>query len=347
MSYSALASKIRNNASNFEQSISKVDGVSFDGVWAGDASTKLNSDLKTVITTLKKQKNYSNILADALDSLQKYKNNKEKIEGYQSDLNRLDNTEENASKRSYYREKINTLQSENSTLKSKINNSLNGFVSVSSQLSLVNYQPSNQYTEFVVDLHEMLALFESGKLVQMSDSNSNKDSLYDFYSKEEVDRVLREINTKYSGRNAAVNSALGVMQLAAQVGMKLDYDLLRGSNKLLSTDGIATGSDCVSFASWAISQGSDKVNKTYSTTEFVNLGKKIDYASAKSGDVFALKYSDPGGHVMLIVENHPETNSALVAEAGGKDRGVVLTNIKYSTLKKLNYSARDLTDFYE
>lgn len=344
MGYSSLAQDIKNKASMLEQSLSKIENNTLDTVWAGEAHDELTTNLKTSVKVMKDQVNNAKKLANALESLQKYKDNNESISSYRSSLNGLPDTEEYSSKRSYYRSKISTLESQNSNLKSTINSSLGGISSVSTQFSLITYQPTNSYGEYVVDLGELLALFQSGKLKSMSDSNKSSDSLYDFYSKEQVEDVLSQIKQNYRGRGAAVNCALGVMQMAANVGMKLDYDLLRGSNKLLTIDGIATGSDCVSFASWAISQGSDKVDKTYSTSEFVKLGNKIDYSQAVPGDVFTLKYSGSGGHVMLVVENHPESNSALVAEAKGDS--VVLTNIKYSTLNDLEYSARDLTDFY-
>ncbi len=344
MSYSSLAQKINNNASMLEQSLSKIENNNLDSVWAGEAHDQLTSNLKTSVNVMKNQIDNSKKLANALDSLQKYKDNNDSISSYKSSLNGLPDTEEYSSKRDYYRSKISSLESQNSNLRSSINSSLSAISSISTQFDLIVYQPTNSYGEYVVDLGELLALFQSGKLKSMSDSKKSSDSLYDFYSKEQVEGVLTQIKQNYRGRGAAVNCALGVMQMAANVGMKLDYDLLRGSNKLLTVDGIATGSDCVSFASWAISQGSDKIDKTYSTSEFVKLGNKIDYSQAVPGDVFTLKYSGSGGHVMLIVENHPETNSALVAEAKGDS--VVLTNIKYSLLDKLKYSARDLSDFY-
>lgn len=346
MGYSSLAQRIRNNVSSVEQDVSKMKSVSLDSVWSGEAHDEITSNLKTSLSVLEKQIESTKQLANALDSLQKYKDNDKRIDSLRSSLNSLPNTEEYASKRSYYSNEINSLQSTNSSLKSSINSTLGYVSSVSTQFTLVDYQPSNTYGEYVVDLNELLALFKSGSLTQLSDSNRSSDSLYDYYSKEEVSNVMSDIKQKYSGRGAAVNCALGVMNMAAQVGVKLDYDLLRGSNKLLTEDGIATGSDCVSFASWAISQGSDKVDKTYSTSEFVKLGNKINYSQAQPGDVFTLKYEGSGGHVMLVVENHPEKGTALVAEAKGKNKGIELTEIKYSLLEEKRYTARDLTDFY-
>jgi cell wall-associated NlpC family hydrolase len=196
--------------------------------------------------------------------------------------------------------------------------------------------------DYIVDLGSLYSLFANNSLSQISSSSS----LYDYYSRDTVYGRISEIKNQYSGRQAAVNCALGIIDMAASVGKKLNYELLRGTNDLLTIDKLVTGSDCVSFASWAISQGSEKVTKTFSTQEFVNLGTKIDYSQAQVGDVFTLKYADRGGHVMLVVENHPEQGSCLVAEAGGENRGVVLTEIKYSVLQDKKYTARDLTEFY-
>ncbi len=344
MGYSAMADKIRNNASTLEQSIARLEGISLDAVWTGEAHDELTSNLKTSISAIKTQVRNSRSLADALESVQRYKNNKSSISDLKSSLNSIPDTPENDSKRDYYRNKINSLESQNNGLKTNIEAKL-GIESVSTQFEIVIYEPSKDYAEYVVDLADLLALFQSGSLKETSDRYNSRDSLYDFYTREEVNSVVSDIKNRYAGRSAAVNCALGVMQMAADVGIKIDYDLLRGSNKLLTTDDLVSGADCVTFASWAISQGTDKLSKTLNPQEFVNLGTKIDYSQAKMGDIFALKYADRGGHVMLVVDNDPESGRALVAEA--KDEGIVLTNIKYSTLKDKKYSARDLTDIYD
>lgn len=342
MGYKEIATKIKSNLSSFSNAISSVDATSFSTVWQGDAHDNLTSNLSNTLSSFSKCNTDLGTFVVALEELQQYKDNKEKISSLQSSLANLSGASENDSTRVSLRSSINELQSKNVSLKSSILSHISSINGINTKYELVNFEPATDYMDYVVDLNSLYSLFANNSLQQISDSSS----LYDYCSRELVYERMGQIKNQYSGRHAAVNCALGIIDIAASVGKKLNYELLRGTNDLLTLDKLVNGSDCVSFASWAISQGSDKVTKTFSTQEFVNLGNKISYEQAQVGDVFTLKYSGNGGHVMLVVENHPENGSCLVAEAGGNKRGVVLTEIKYSVLQDNKYTARDLTEFY-
>ena len=344
MGYKKIADTIKKKLNNYVAAVTAIDYLSFDNVWQGNAHDNLLSNLKNTVDNYNKCGNEINNFIIALESLQQYKDNKEKIIKLEESLSKLDNTIENSSTINSINTSISSLRNTNSILKTDINNLLSSFKNVNYNYEIISYEPVSEYMDYIVDLKSLYNLFESNSLKQIPDGN--RQSLYDYYSRELVYERMSEIQNQYTGRNAAVNSALGIIQMAAEVNKKLNYTLRRGTNALMSLDEVVSGADCCTFASWAISQGSDKVTKTFSTSEFVNLGNKIDYSQAQVGDVFTLKYSGRGGHVMLVVENHPETNSALVAEAGGEKRGVVLTEIKYSVLKDNKYTARDLTEFY-
>lgn len=342
MGYKDIAIKIKSNLSAYANSMSSIDTNGFNTVWYGNAHDNLISKLNSTLSSFDQCNTDLNGFVVALEELQQYKDNNEKISELQNSLSRLSTDVENENTRVSLRSSINDLQRTNTTLKNSILNRLNSINSINTNYEVITYEPSTDYMDYIVDLSDLYSLFANNSLSQIS---SNK-SLYDYYSRSLVYEKMNEIKSQYSGRQAAVNCALGIIDMAASVGKKLNYELLRGTNDLLTLDKLVTGSDCVSFASWAISQGSDKVHKTFSTKEFVNLGNKISYEQAQVGDVFTLKYSGNGGHVMLVVENHPETGSCLVAEAGGEKRGVVLTEIKYSVLQDKKYTARDLTEFY-
>ena len=64
-----------------------------------------------------------------------------------------------------------------------------------------------------------------------------------------------------------------------------------------------------------------------------------------TGDIYTNKYSG-GGHVMLVVENHPETNSATVVHAAGREKGIMVEEMRYKILKDNNYIAQDLSGIY-
>ncbi len=346
MDYSALADKIRNNVSSLEQAIARVEAISLDSVWAGEAHDEMTSNLDTTLSSLKSQADYSVKLANALDSLQKYKSNRESINDLYSKVNRTPKTEENASAIQSYESQISSLKSENSSLKTSIQSAIGSVPYVSSQMSLVTYEPSKDYSDFVVDIDEMLALFQSGKLTKISDSNGSSNSLYDFYSAEEVEGVISDIKQNYSGRDAAVNCALGVMQMAANVGMKLDYDFGGGHSAVTSLGQVATGTDCSSFASWAINQGASSTFGTVTTASLVSVGDKTSYENAKKGDILVYN-NGSNGHVVMVVDNDPETQQFLVVEASGSKTGVVMQTRSYSSLYSQNYQARDLTKIYD
>lgn len=345
MNYSSIASSLRTGVESFSSSVSGIKSSSFDSIWSGSAHDTLTSNLTKAVDNINKQKESVQKFADALDKLQEYKDNKEKLDSLKTSLSNTPNTEENASRRSELSNEINSLGTKNSSLKSSIQSTLSSISSVSKQFEVVDYQvsDSDDYKEYVVDLYDFLTLFNSGTLTKMPDGGSGS-SLYDYYSKEEVEARLNEIKSQYSGRDAAVNCALGIMKMASDVGLKLDYDWGGGHTSVTSTDAIATGSDCSSFASWAINQGASETFNTKCVSGLVNVGTKTSFENAQKGDI--LLYSNStSGHVVMIVDNDPETQQFLVAEASGSNTGVVMKTRSYASLSG-KYQARDLSSIY-
>lgn len=344
MSYSSIAQNIRNKVDLLNLSISNCEGINFDTVWAGDAHANLTSNLETAFKSIKTQRDNALTLADALDDLQIYKNNVESIEDLNYSLSNTPNTPENQEAIRRYNNQISGLQTTNSTLRTSIQTAINSISSVSTQFELVNYEPSNNYKDYAVDLSEMLMLFESGALTKLSDNNGSSDSLYDYYTEAEVDSMIAGIKEKYSGRDAAVNCALGVMQMAADVGLKLDYDWGGGHTTVTDIDAVATGVDCSAFASWAINQGAASTFNTRCTDSLIYVGDRVSYEEAQKGDI--LVYNSGGeGHVVMIVDNDPETQQFLVVEASGRNAGVIMQTRSYASLSG-TYQARDLSSIY-
>ncbi len=338
MNYSVIAQNIKSKIETFLNQLSILEQINFDEVWFGDAHDKQISELKQSFILLNEQKDNAINLTKALELLQTYKDNVDTIKSLQVKLNSL--ADNDASNILNFKSKIETLQNSNINLKNSIIEIIYSITGEESQIELINYQVVDDYKEYIVNLAELLNKINSGDLSKISDSKS----LYDYYNREELLANIDDIKSQYTGRNAVVNCALGVIDMAASVNKKINYELRRGSNSLLSTDELVTGTDCCTFAAWALSQGTNQVTKTFNTEEFNNLGTKIDYSSAQKGDIFTLKYSGSGGHVMVVIDNAPEAGRALVAEA--KDDGVVLTNISYDTLEKYKYQARDLSSIY-
>ena len=339
MEYNAIAVAIENKLTELMNQLQQLNPNEFESIWKGEAKEKLLTDLKNTLTKINNEQEKVNKFAKALHILYSYKITKQQLDALKMQLSITSSTPENASAISNLKSKISTYASTTANLKKEINNILLSFQQVSSTVEKVTYQ--QEQPNYIVDLREYIELFKNGNLKQIS----NSGSLYKYVSEQEVKERMNVIKENYTGRDAVVNSALGIVQIAAEKGMKLDYDLIKGTNRLQNIDGIATGSDCCTFASWALSQGSNHIQKTYSTTEFMTLGQKVDYSQVTTGDIYTNKYSG-GGHVMLVVENHLETNSATVEPAAGREKGIMVEEMRYKILKDNNYIAQDLSGIY-
>lgn len=339
MEYNTIAVSIEKKLTELTNQINQLNPNDFESIWKGKSKEKLITDLKNTITKINNEQEKVNKFAKALHILHSYKITKQQLDALRMQLNMTTSIPENESTIANLKSKISTFNSTATNLKKEINNILASFQQVSSTVEKVTYQ--QEQPNYIVDLREYVDLFKNGNLKQIS----NSGSLYKYVSEQEVKERMNIIKQNYTGRDAVVNSALGIVQIAAEKGVKLDYDLIKGTNRLQNIDGIATGSDCCTFASWALSQGSNNIQKTYNTTEFMSMGQKVDYSQVTTGDIYTNKYSG-GGHVMIVVENHPETNSATVVHAAGREKGIMVEEMRYKILADKNYIAQDLSGIY-
>lgn len=342
MGYRSLATTIINKKFTLETAIQNIESISFDSVWSGGAHDKLTGDLKKIIESIKEQSSNIDTFVAALQYLQSYKDNRENQMTIQKILNSTPNTSENSEIITSLVSQSNNLSTNNNYLRQTINSLLTSLTTTSSIVEPINYTISDN-EGYILDINEFHELFENNDLTKLPDSG--KSSLYDYYTEEQVEQKLAEIKSMYSGRDAAVNCALGVMQMAADAGLKLDYDWGGGHTAVTENSAVASGVDCSAFASWAINQGSTETFNTRTTSGLINVGERVDYSQAQKGDILVYNTSD-SGHVVLIVENNPETETFLVAEANGSNSGVIMKERTYSSLKSNSYQARDLTTIY-
>ncbi len=344
----SITSNVGKFSSSFSDSVGKIDTSPLKDAWSGEAATTVNDDLQTAMDAVTKIKDQVEKLKSILEEVDKLKELKDEIDALNERISELSgliskadedtDTSSWVSEKSKKEEEVKTKQEEYDKLKEKIKGELEGFESISSQISPKTSESLgvDVAPDYIVDLYEMLAKFNSGELSKLSDG----DSLYNYYSKEEVEEKLNSIKSKYSGRDAAVNCALTVMGMAAAKGLKLDYDWGGGHTDVTSLDAVASGTDCSAFASWAINQGSPDTFHTMTTTGLINQGSREEYENAKKGDILV-----SNSHVVMIVDNDPETQQFLVAEASGSDTGVILRTRSYSSVSG-SYQARDLSSIY-
>lgn len=345
MGYSTIANRISINYNTMTSSAINIENISFEGIWSGEAYTTLNEKLKIAINKLWIQNGNLNAFSNAMNLLQTYKNNKELIDSLQIKLNNLSASKDNDIEIENITSQIRNLTNQNNLLRSNIESLLSTIYTISPEIDPISYQINKESP--VIDkneLYELYKLFENNQLTKLPDSGKN--SLYDYYTEEEVETKLAEIKSQYTGREAAVNCAIAIIEMAAAVGLKLDYDWGGGHNNVVPQDSaVATGVDCSGFASWAINQGSTETFNVRTTAGLINVGEKIDYSQAQQGDILVYR-SDGAGHVVLVVENDPEKEVFLVAEAKGSNDGVVLSEKTYKSLQSSAYQARDLTSIY-
>ena len=352
MSYASIASEVKSLNSTFVSYVSSNFKVAdFSNVWTGPAATTLLDDMKSTIDKVTQNTGYVDSFVSALQDLETYKTKKlslntknDNLKSKQSQLANTPNDEKHANLISTLNGQISTLQTdinkletELKTLKQKIVSSLGSVSSIGSTATVKSsVDASSDLDGYVVDLYELLSTFESGKLSQMN------GSLYDYYSKEEVQATLDDVQSKYSGRDAAVNSALAIISLASAKGKKLDYVYGGGHNSsaVTSTDNVATGVDCSAFVSWAVQQGATSEFSTTTAAYLCNRGSYTTYENAKKGDILVC-----GAHAILIVDNDPEAKAFLVAEATSSGGGVVIRKRTYSSVNG-EYQVRDLSSVY-
>ena len=338
MSYGGIASQIRSYCSTLKSSNDGISDSKF-GKWTGKAHDTLTSNLTDAKSTLSSQISALENFANTLDNVQKYVDNKGQISNKKSALSGMD-PEKNASSIATLNSQISALQSENDSLASSIRSSLSGISSTGKKYSIIETKAPTSTGQLSFDVKSLLSKFTSGSLKKMADG----DSLYNYYSKSEVQSYLNEITSKYKGRDAAVNSALAIINLAAQKGLKLDYDWGGGHGSQASTDNVATGVDCSGFASWAVNQGAANGFTPRATGSLISTGAKVSYSQCKPGDLL-VKHSNGSGHVYLVIQNDVENQKFIVAEASGSKVGVKLSEYAYSKISG-TYVARDMSSIY-
>ncbi len=343
MDYSTIANSIKEKAESMSLAANNINKSSFDSIWKGSAHDTLTSDLSKSISRINKQKSAANKFATALEKIEKYKENKKQIEELYSQLNSIvddaegKNARSNAIARRRIKDRIYNYKYLNGNLKSSINGLLNSITSVSSELEVINYDINSgaEYKEFVVDIGEFLTKFNTGDLKTFG-SSANSSSIYDYYSHEEINNRIDEIKTQYTGRDAAVNCVLGVMEMAASVGGKLDLNWNSPSES--NVDDVAVGSTYNSLASWAVNQGA---NTVVSSGKIIGEGQNTTYEQAQKGDVLV---SDTGSMIMIL-DNDLEQQEFLIVDTTNPEDGAIVQAKSYASLTG-NYQAIDLSSIY-
>lgn len=360
--YSDVSKNMNGGRGDIKSSVSEIKNVSFDGVWSGSAHKNLTGALETVLANADKQQTNLETFEQAMTKLQKYKENKIKIDELNAAISKIvipSDDEEAAAAAAAQKAALEAerdkLVTENKALKSEIEALLATITAITSEIEVIKFDLSNykDYMEYIEDLAELKAKYDNGGLRMLGQN----DSLYNYYNiydekgnlvmsgKDYVEGVIKDIQTKYSGREAAVNSAIAMLALAADKGIRLNYEHHgTDADPYVRTSDVVTGVDCNPFVSWCLDKGVPGGFQWRPVGNFKSIGTGYAYenwGNAKPGDVLC-----NGGHVTIIIDNDPATGQFLIAEASGQIAGIRTKSVSYQHLKNNGYTCRDMTDIY-
>lgn len=180
---------------------------------------------------------------------------------------------------------------------------------------------------------------------------AKRDGISEDEAKAIVADRLEEVQKNYSGAGAACMSALTVMDIAADYGVKLKYGAASTPSKLAKDIDPCNISDCRNFVSWALDKGfSDDI---YS----MNVGqlgmgydengihekRTSDYSTLNAGDIITKNST----HAMMMVYNDPDSKTFIIAESSGHNNGVRLREVSYEKAKELGYTGVSAETVYD
>lgn len=238
-----------------------------------------------------------------------------------------------------------------------------------------NYTDENGFN-YVLNVSDLVDMYINGGLKKLKGEkaawnmyyydeyttiNENGEIVFD--GERYTNDLLEYIQKNYSRREAAVNSALVILQLAADRGVKYDYEnkgtIGSGENRpeIVIKD-VLSGVACNGFTSWVIAQGCEERFPWLSCEALRNddpnlwdgfiSGPRIESSEALPGDIFINELPSRGGgaHVGIIIENNKESETFVIAEASGENEGIIIHEISYRDLENSGFHVRNMEKFY-
>ena len=376
MGYSAIADQVNSQSKNIINKLNSIEKISQGSIWNGSAYDNLNENLKSATNKGWIENGNLATFASAMYQLQQYKNNKEMISQLSAQLSSIPNDIKHSNQRASISAKISALESKNRQLRGAIQSLLSSINSNKSEINQITFEFGSQ-EEYLISKDDMNLEFDLYKILSAYENTNNdentdpilekleyKQMLSEYYNQidsngnviegsgmEYIVSVIEDVQKKYTGREAAVNSALAVLKLAADKGYKIDYEAHGTSSRepYVSTETLLEGIDCNPFTSWVVDKGTPGGFQWRPVPNFESVGETMDdWTKAQPGDVFV--YSEGNGtaygHVGVIIENDPENKVFITAEAKGKEAGIVLTTRDYDSLARGNYKVQDMTNVY-
>lgn len=370
MDYSSQSGTIKNQLSGVNDSVSNINGIDFDSVWSGEVHDQLVTTLNKAINDVNTTKENVEKYTEALELLQQYKEIVEKIEALEAELASIPEYEAgifgvtdaiNAIRRASIEAQINELTTKKTELYNKVLTALSSCIEISPEEVNAPSYTNTALFDYTIDPNSLVV-----KYLTLGPGNVYHGSLYNLYNKTDangnviegsgrqyVNSILASIENTYSGREAVVNSVLASLQLAADKGVKLQYTnsgANTGTIPYNTDEQMADGMDCCAYVSWALNKGTAKPFHWEGVTALANMGEEISYSEALPGDIFVIDETNDGGrgHVGIIIENNPETETFIIADASGAG-SVAISEVSYATFQQESaggFKVRSYEDYY-
>ena len=217
-----------NGKTAMDRFVTNVKKMNIGSIWKGAAATSYVGQIDSIITRINKEKDNIQTFENILDKVEIMKSYDRKIKALESSLSGLD-PEEDASKIARIKSSIRWYKNEKKKLKDSVIGLL-GSISpdAGSESSLLFNNTAN--FDYICDIKELDAIVKKCKIYLGDDANGkNYGSIANLYNDAEngisgVDYVngqLHSVLKSYSGREAAVNSTLMLMKLAADKGVEI------------------------------------------------------------------------------------------------------------------------------
>lgn len=231
-----------------------------------------------------------------------------------------------------------------------------------SEVTAAYYADIDQMTDYVLEMNESGRLdVVQGSLATYLEGKLDLKSMGFSSGQEYIDSIINEaMSGAESNREKSVAAVTAITNLAAENGVKLEYEYAgghwrNGSEKVVVVENsdLSTGVDCSGFVSWAVQKGSAPPESFPScgTGELLGRGVKTSNVSAQAGDIIvrhtsSSSNSDGYGHTGFILKNDVDSSTMLIAEAHSSGEGVIVKEYSYNDLAYQGYSIRDMTSYY-
>ena len=139
MEYGEISGQVKVKSSDLTTSANSIENVSLGSVWSGAAYETLSGYLRIAVNKLWIEIGNLNTFIGALNQLEKYKSNKEKIASLTAQMNSLPDDEEYDGQRAALAQQIKTFVAENEILRASITSALSSISATSSELNPVTF----------------------------------------------------------------------------------------------------------------------------------------------------------------------------------------------------------------